>query len=57
MSDLREQAQRRVNSDPKLSVHEDTIMYDWKESDEHWEWIITAPVDEIVDWAETVEKD
>jgi len=57
MSDLREQAQRRVDSDPRLVAHESVIMYDWAEGDEHWQWVISAPVAEIVGWAETVEKE
>jgi len=56
-ANLREQAQRRVDSDQRLKQHEATIMYDWREGDEHWTWVITASVQEIVDWAETVEKD
>ena len=57
MSDLREQAQARVDSDPRLVAHESVIMYDWAEGDEHWQRVISAPVAEIVDWAETVEKE
>jgi len=56
-ANLREQAQRRVDSGQRLKQHEATIMYDWREGDEHWTWVITASVQEIVDWAETVEKD
>jgi hypothetical protein len=55
VADLHEQAQRRVDSDPRLKAHEPTIMYEWSEGDEHWQWVATAPIDEIVDWAETVE--
>jgi len=51
---LRETAERRVNASPKLSQYRDTIMYDWPEGNEHWRWVINAPVTEIVDWAESV---
>jgi len=56
-ANLREQAQRRVDLEQCLKQHESTIMYDWPEGDEHWKWVITASVKEIIDWAETVEKD
>jgi excisionase family DNA binding protein len=49
-------ARERVRSTPALDAHADTILYDWPEGDEHWQWVFTADVDEIVDWAETVER-
>lgn len=55
MTDWQKQAQERVNSNPQLKAHKSTIMYEWNEGDEHWQWVATAPVAEIVDWAETVE--
>ena len=57
MLTLREQAQARVDSIPELKSHESTIVYDWAEGDEHWQWVVDAPLPEILDWAETVEKD
>ena len=56
MTDWYEQAQHRVDSVPELKAHKSTIMYDWDEGTEHWQWVATAPVAEIVDWAETIEK-
>lgn len=50
-------AWNRVNDTPELYRHRSTIMADWQEGDEHWEWVATAPVTEIVNWAEVVEKD
>jgi len=52
---LEEKARERVNKSPRLSKHADTILYDWPEEDEHWAWVVKAPVSEIVGWAETVE--
>lgn len=52
-----EQAEYRVNHSPQLSKHASTILYDWPQGDEHWKWVATARVSEIVDWAETVEKE
>lgn len=51
-----ERACQRVRNNPQLSKHERTIIADWSEGDEHWAWVAVAPVKEIVDWAETVEK-
>jgi len=48
-------AHARVNETPELAAHRDTIFGDWPNLDEHLEWVVTAPVAEIVDWAETVE--
>ena len=53
---LREQAQERVDNDCKLQAYKATIMYDWPEGDEHWLWVISAPVAVIVDWARVVEE-
>jgi len=49
-------ASSRVENTPELVAHAETILADWPEGDEHWQWVITAPVAEIVDWAETVEQ-
>jgi Arc/MetJ-type ribon-helix-helix transcriptional regulator len=51
---LYDQARQRVDNTPELQPFEDTIFYDWPEGDDHWKWVATAPVPEIVDWAETV---
>jgi len=51
----REQALKRAQNTEELREYEDTIMYDWPEGDEHWEWVVKATITEIVDWAATVE--
>lgn len=45
-------AKRRVENDKRLAPHADFILADWPEGDEHWRWVIKAPVDEILDWVE-----
>jgi hypothetical protein len=50
-------ARQRVNATPELAVYEDIIFYDWPNWDEHLEWVATAPVEEIVQWAATVRRD
>lgn len=48
-------AKARVEAEPELEAHRDIIiLYDWPEGEEHWEWVCTAPVAEIVGWAEVV---
>ena len=53
---IRDKAQARVNRFVKLQAHEETIMYDWPEGDEHWEWVCKAPIAEIVEWAEGIKN-
>ena len=48
------EAQERVENSDALRPYQDVIMYDWPEGDEHWEWVVTATITEIVDWAATV---
>ena len=55
MMGARERAECRVEHDPQLFKHAATILYDWDEGDEHWDWVTTTHADEIIDWAETVE--
>ena len=47
-----EKAKSRVNNTPALTRFSEFILADWAEED-HWTWVINAPVSEIVDWAES----
>lgn len=49
---LYDQANQRVQDTPELASHYNVIMADWPEGDEHYRWVCTAPIAEIVDWAE-----
>ena len=51
--DRLEHATRRVDDTPELEQYRDVIFYDWREPD-HLEWIATAPIQEIVDWASEI---
>ena len=53
---LRERAERRVSRSPKLSQYNDVIFYDWPNMKEHLEWVVSAPVDEIISWAKSFER-
>ena len=46
--------QARLASTPELEQYRDLIEYDWPEENEHAEWISTAPVAEIIAWAESL---
>jgi len=46
--------QERIAETPELEEYREELEYDWPESQEHADWVATAPVKEIVDWAETV---
>ena len=50
-------ALKRIEDTPVLEPHRATIMYDWGEGDEHWEWIATQPVEKIISWAKSIEQD
>jgi len=47
---LYEEAKRRVKANSELASHTDFILADWSEGDEHWEWVVSASVEEILDW-------
>ena len=51
---VRVSAFNRVSQTPKLTNYRNTILYDgnWDHGSEHWEWVVSAPVEEIVAWAE-----
>lgn len=49
-------ARTRIDNTPELAAHADTILTDWPNWTEHMAWIATAPVSEIVDWAESIEN-
>ena len=47
-------AERRVNETPELQPYRDVIFAGWVEGIEHLDWVATAPVAEIVDWAQGI---
>ncbi len=51
-------AEDRVAAEPQLSPYHDILIdYDWPNQAEHWEWVATAPIDEIVAWAADIRAD
>ena len=52
MNEVYERARRRVQDTPQLAEHEAFILAYWPEGDDHWQWVATAPVAEVVSWAE-----
>jgi hypothetical protein len=57
MTSIYDQARERVLNTPKLVAHEETCLDEWGEGDPHFEWVATAPIAEIVSWAEGIEQD
>jgi len=49
---LYDMARDRVRGSETLAAHEEFILADWPEGADHWCWVITAPVSEIISWAE-----
>jgi len=45
---------RRFEQYPELEQYRDLIYYDWPEGDSHLDWIATAPIGEILDWAAAI---
>lgn len=53
-----DRAVARVNETPELEQYYDLLIeYDWPEGDEHYTWVATADVAELIDWAQTVRQD
>jgi hypothetical protein len=52
-----ESARDRIDKTPELEQYRDIILFDWQEGAEHWQWITTAPTQEIVEWCEIIRKD
>lgn len=56
MATLYEKAVDRIMNTPQLHQYRDIILSDWAEGDKHLHWVITAPVGEIVDWAQPIRE-
>ena len=52
MDELERRARQRVADVPELAEYDDAIFADWPNWQEHLQWLIDAPVDHILDWAE-----
>jgi hypothetical protein len=53
---LYERAESKVDASPTLRKYREFILSDWHEGDDHLRWVISAPVKEIVSWAEAGQK-
>jgi hypothetical protein len=51
-----DKAERRVNGTPDLKPYRSYLLYDWPENKKHLEWVATAPDDELINWAETMDE-
>ena len=57
MSTMENLARARVAETAELAPFAHIIFTDWPNWDEHLEWVVSAPTEEILDWAETVARD
>jgi uncharacterized membrane protein len=51
-----EKIQARIDTNPTLAIYADLLQYDWEDEDEHADWVATAPVSEIVEWAQQIRE-
>ena len=51
-----EKIQARINKNPALVAYADLLQYDWDDADEHADWVATASVSEIVEWAQQIRE-
>jgi hypothetical protein len=54
--ELCQQASNRVQDSEALRPHQECILADWNEGDDHLMWVIEAGEQEIVDWAEACQR-
>lgn len=54
MNDDSKKIEERIESTPELEQYRPELEYDWPNRHEHAEWVATAPVEEIVEWAEAI---
>jgi len=53
---LYREAESRVLADDRLAPFAETILADYPQGDEHWQWVIDADVGEIIGWAEAANR-
>ena len=49
-------AEARVRGDDRLAPFAETILADYREGDDHWQWVIDADADVILGWAKAATR-
>ncbi len=49
-------ALRRIKDTPQLQPYRDLILYGCPEGDERWAWIATAPLSDVLAWAQGLQE-
>lgn len=49
-----ERAVARVCVEPSLAPYRDVLLDDWNMGDTHYEWVVTAGLEAVLDWAECI---
>lgn len=52
---LQDAVENRVHAHDELEAIRNLIYYEWPNQWDHMAWVASAPIAEIVDWADTVE--
>ena len=52
---LFDQARDRVLNSPPLYPYREFVLANWPEDEEHWEWVLSATEQDILDWCEAGE--
>ena len=51
-------AAQRIADHPELEEYRDLLLeYGWDNQDDHLEWVATAPIAEIIAWAQDIRED
>ena len=52
-----EAAAKRIDDNTELEQYRDLITYDWGDMEAHWRWVASAPIAEIIEWAQGIRED
>lgn len=56
--DYAERAENRVIASRPLSPYHDLLIgRDWPNHDEHWKWVATASIEDLIAWAKNIRAD
>ena len=47
----------RVGTDVRLAPYAGLLLYRHRGEEEHWDWVVDAPVEELVSWGESLKTD
>lgn len=48
-------AEQKVNNSEALLKYKHIIMYDWDNTNEHWQWVLSESEENIIEWAKEMD--